>query len=538
MDFPEADDPLEQIANRVVKRAVKSSPWFALSLAFHAAGFALLPLIMFSEKLAVPESTPVQISMDAKRLDPDRFYKPMSGGPPSAEGLGLDEPTISFPDALPAERNESKNSEDHGQISGESYAALSHFTDEAAQGSFRGRLLKGPPGTNDVMGVGGGSGMGMRYGGKLGGRQNLVARGGGSSATEAAVEAGLAWLARHQEPDGSWVTMGDYARCKKCSIGAGLRGCEVGVTALAALAYIGAGYGPGCGEGSARDPSTGKTLRYGDTVRSALRYLERNLEESGRFKGIWGEGHSLAPMYNQAFATLAFCEAFRATKSDHYKALAEKSLTWLQNARSYTSGWRYVPNTTENDVDLSVTGACVQALRSAQLSGLPVMEKARAGVESFVSKVTNEDGEAGYQFTTRKIRKLGAAMPAIGVYVWRFATPKERQPNYDKAAATVVKNVIEKTGYSFDMEFTSDAYCWYYAMLSLFDAEGPRGVHFKAVNSHVTRSLCKLQERYGCGAGSWDASTDLYMRHGGGRACATALDVLTLEVYYRYATDR
>ncbi len=74
-------------------------------------------------------------------------------------------------------------------------------------------------------------------------------------------------------------------------------------------------------------------------------------------------------------------------------------------------------------------------------------------------------------------------------------------------------------------------------MLSLFDVEGPSGVHFRSVNQYVTTELVKLQRRRsdGCAEGSWDAGRDWYM-HYAGRTCATALNVLTLEVYYRYVT--
>ena len=54
-------------------------------------------------------------------------------------------------------------------------------------------------------------------------------------------------------------------------------------------------------------------------------------------------------------------------------------------------------------------------------------------------------------------------------------------------------------------------------------------------SSRQAWDACRHQEKTGCGAGSWDAANDRWFSYGG-RAAATAMNVLTLEVYYRYAT--
>src|SRR5262245_1969771 len=63
-------------------------------------------------------------------------------------------------------------------------------------------------------------------------RKAALAAYGGDAATEKAVEAGLDWLARHQEADGSWDADGFPSRCEaggaKCDgIGKGQHGEEV-----------------------------------------------------------------------------------------------------------------------------------------------------------------------------------------------------------------------------------------------------------------------------------------------------------------------
>ena len=81
---------------------------------------------------------------------------------------------------------------------------------------------------------------------------------------------------------------------------------------------------------------------------------------------------------------------------------------------------------------------------------------------------------------------------------------------------------------------TTDFYSWYYAMLAFYDLDGPSGASWRKLNTLVTGSLMKKQELHGCREGSWDAAKDVWCCRAG-RACATAMNVLSLEVYYRYA---
>jgi|SRR5579872_6047501 len=93
MDLEElepAPRDLDDVAHELLAKAVRKSPWLALSALFHAGLLALLPLIIFVDKLGVSETTPISIAVDARRIDPDRNYKPVTAGPPSFEGNGGD----------------------------------------------------------------------------------------------------------------------------------------------------------------------------------------------------------------------------------------------------------------------------------------------------------------------------------------------------------------------------------------------------------------------------------------------------------------
>src|SRR6185503_9710310 len=97
------------------------------------------------------------------------------------------------------------------------------------------------PGYSPIVGVGGGKGGGGPYGRpNRGGNKNLNPPGHGNRApkdAENAVTEALKWLARHQNPDGSWGAKNHLDHCvgSKCA-GVGDPEFDTGVTGLALLA--------------------------------------------------------------------------------------------------------------------------------------------------------------------------------------------------------------------------------------------------------------------------------------------------------------
>lgn len=512
-DSSEPGTAADEAAARLLRSAWKSSPGLVLSLSFHGAILAVLPIIVFQEKIRELAGIPITIGVSAVRVDPERPYKPIAGGPPSSSGEGLLEAPVYFPEALAAERNESKakdGQEDRSAIDGESRALLTHFASDSQAGGFAGRLAKGPPGTNFVMGVGGGSGTGgARHGTspRAAGRQNLVARGGGSKHTEAAVELGLSWLARHQSPDGSWSS--EKYPCKTCTTSG--NSAQVAATSLAVLAFLTAGYGPDS-DVTIKDRVTDRPLRYGNTVRAGINYLR-----SQQQRGEWiqspgmGEYHN---MYEHSFATMTLCEAYRVTRNEDIKDRAERALAKLYETQGPFGAWQ----------DTSVTGACVQAFRAAQNAGLTIPKKTLERLQSYLERVGDpKTGSTGYNARG----PAGVGMVAIGLYARRFLNPGRTVG--DKFLALAAKSVAAGLGTG---QFTPNMYDWYYAMLGLFEYEGPTGKSFESVNKAVTTALVSSQHRdRECRDGSWDGVGGI---SGYGAPLATAMSVLTLETYYRY----
>ena len=72
-------------------------------------------------------------------------------------------------------------------------------------------------------------------------------------------------------------------------------------------------------------------------------------------------------------------------------------------------------------------------------------------------------------------------------------------------------------------------YYWYYGTYALFQAGGQR---WRRWNLAMQDALLPHQRDAGCARGSWDAIGEWCLV--GGRVYATALNALTLEIYYRY----
>ncbi len=73
-------------------------------------------------------------------------------------------------------------------------------------------------------------------------------------------------------------------------------------------------------------------------------------------------------------------------------------------------------------------------------------------------------------------------------------------------------------------------YYWYYATIAMFQVGGKA---WETWNSALTKTLLVHQRRGGCLEGSWDPP-DNFWGQVGGRLYSTTLNILNLEIYYRY----
>jgi hypothetical protein len=187
----------------------------------------------------------------------------------------------------------------------------------------------------------------------------------------AAVEQGLAWLARVQNADGSF--------------GDGRFGPSVAVTALAGLAFMSDGNLPGRGP-------------YGEVVSKALDYVLANCAENG----LIASDATTVPMYGHGFATLFLGEIYGMTGGGADTARAQRlhdaivrSVRLIQSSQNEEGGWRYNP--VPNDADVSVTICQIKALRSARNAGIEVSRVTIDRAVDYVRRAQNIDGGFMYQ---------------------------------------------------------------------------------------------------------------------------------------------
>jgi len=371
------------------------------------------------------------------------------------------------------------------------------------------------------------------FAGRLGARRERLRSGGGDSATEAGVLSALGWLARHQDAAGGWSADGFGARCTgdRCP-GIGERDYDPGLTGLALLAFLGAGYTP-LSKDEHPDPAKGgPPLKFGEIVDRGLKRLIALQDR----EGCVGE-RGMKYLYGHAVAALALSEAWGMTRAKELGTPARKATEFILAAQNPGQGWRYSARCGDNDS--SATGWAVMALEAAKLSGAGVPQAAFDGALAWFVTVTETNGyyRAGYNARgTGKVFVPGKnedfddhpSMSAIAVTARLFIERQRSAPELG-AVNLVVSDLPEWK------EHRIDFYSWYWGSQALFQYDGPEGRMWKRWNESLKTALLPQQKtgKDGCRAGSWDSSGERWGTEGG-RVYATALNALTLETYYRY----
>ena len=337
-------------------------------------------------------------------------------------------------------------------------------------------------------------------------KRALLAKYGGNAATEAAVLAGLEWLARQQRKDGSWSLSGPY------SGGSSFENVE-SATAMALIAFQGAGH-------------THLRGKFKNEVSRGIKALLNLQDQKGNF---WQGITRHDSMYCQAQATIAVCELYGMTGDPDLRAPAQLAVDYCLDSQGELGGWRYRPR---NDSDTSVTGWMVMALESAKMAGLDVPSPNLEMISSFLDKVQHEGGSKyGYQPGTDP----SLPMTAEGLLCRQYLGWAQNDERLIRGADYLARNLMQWED--------RDVYYWYYATQVMHHMEGS---HWQAWNDVMRDLLPSQQVTEGRERGSWDPlgdHPDRWANRGrGGRLYVTCLSIYMLEVYYRhlpiYRTER
>lgn len=346
-------------------------------------------------------------------------------------------------------------------------------------------------------------------------RMKRITENGGTPQCEEAVVKSLKWLQKQQNKDGSW---GGTPQNYKCAM-----------TGLALLSYL-------------AHCETPLSEDFGETVLKGISFLVD--------QGVKNPVISLVPQrnevsYDHAVATYALCEAYTFCKQMDIPSIANlekvviKAVDRIIDAQCPNGGWAYSYNNKINpDIDLSVTGWNVQALKAAEHGGIkPTKGDIRSTLRkasSYVRKNVMPDGKFAY--------KENGNMPRsslVGVGVLSLQMTGNGSDSAARKGLDWIKNNVKTLQWgqgSGTENVKSNLYMHYYCVQAAMNRGGDV---WKAYNRAFRDSTLGAQASdgsfmpngFGGPGGVVQTSQN---RHANDRIYRQCLATLMLEVYYRF----
>ncbi len=360
-----------------------------------------------------------------------------------------------------------------------------------------------------------GYGSNGRFGVRIGGSRNVRAMGG--SGTTGPLEEALRWLVEQQEPDGRW----------DCAAHGGHPLFEVGASAQALLALLGAGHTPAVGE------------HREAVARGVLWLIDTQDRETGRIvtarETAGGEIETNPEaLYEHLLATWTLAEAALHADSPALARATQRAVDHLLAARDSNDRWEHGAGSPHGDT--SITIGVLLPMLAALEAGVEVPPGVFDAVEGWIEEISDDksgrarplapgDGEGPRFSPDRGEDVTGAVLlarfflgqdPEAQVLMVRQANQLTRSPARWKAKSR-----------RFDLYALRDT------TYALFQTGGK---HWKAWNAEMKKAVLDAQVQKGDERGSWNPVGPYGAS--GGRVLSTALMAQTLEVYFRYGHVR
>ena len=489
---------------------VQNGLWWATSVVVHALVLSVMLLTLGLFAVAPREMTPL-VTIDAAAVDNPVELEPLiSYNPPPPEyqppqkadltnivpfvpSLPTESPSTSIGDGKPT-----IDMPGTGDPLGETLAGF------VPGGISGGPLVSGSgPGTKPKGGTFGHRPIGNGHGPGLGVPKQA----------DQAIALALAWLARHQRTDGGW-SLSHYAdRCRDASCtGAGSVESDAAATALGVLPFL--------ATGQTHLPTKQHSARVAE-YRTVVARAAEWLIEHQKVDGDLSAGTE-QKMYSHALASIALAELYALSHDKQVGAAAQRGLNFIVAAQDRSSGgWRYQPRQTG---DTSVTGWQIMALKSGQIAGLTVPSECLESARGFLhSAASGQGGMFAYEPGGQPTR----SMTAVGLLASQYL-------GLNRQAPALVEGMTYLSAQP-PVATAPDCYYVYYATQVLHNVPGPQ---WDTWSRHMRKTLASTQSRGDgkCSLGSWDPQSPVKDPWGGqgGRLMTTALNCLTLQVYYRY----
>ncbi|MCM8524996.1 MAG: hypothetical protein NE327_00655 [Lentisphaeraceae bacterium] len=325
------------------------------------------------------------------------------------------------------------------------------------------------------------------YGGRsAAGRASAVSKFGGNKVGQAALLKALWWLAKVQNPNGSWGTSNQQA-----------------FTGLALLTFLAHGETP-------------TSKHFGKTVKKAMQWLSNDPMKKNHGNG-----------YGHAIKTYALAEAYAMTGVSMLEAAMNKGIRIVIDGQQEKGCFTYSYGPGPKQ-DLSVAGWNFQALKAAYGAGCEEKGLQEAIYKAIEWLKMAGDTEKGFPYDLTKSPNGGSkhTMRAVGVLCLQlFGEGKTKEIEDD--LKTIATTDLAK--FSWNNPPRESLYGWYYATQAMFQ-DG--GASWKKWNRKFQKELTDNQSKEGYWEypGDFHGKMDTLTR----RIYATTLCALQLTVYYRY----
>ena len=230
------------------------------------------------------------------------------------------------------------------------------------------------------------------------------------------------------------------------------------------------------------------------------------------------------------------------TRDPDLRAPATRAIRYIVDTQHPTlGGWRYTKRDDEptwrKESDTSVSGWMLMALKSAHMAGLDAPPDVMQKVGRWLDLAQSEGGAryaynpyAGTSTEQRQGRVPNLAMTAEGLLMRLYLGWDREHPAMVQGAGYLKENLPEMGAADRSLR---DVYYWYYATQVMFQMQGD---DWAAWNGRLRPLLVESQVDHGPLAGSWHPSRPTRDRwaHAGGRVYVTTMNLLMLEVYYRF----
>ena len=336
------------------------------------------------------------------------------------------------------------------------------------------------------------------------GRAGSLKTYGGSAAGQSSLGKALNWLAKVQNPDGTWG-----------------EGRQEACTALAVLTFLAHGETP-------------KSKNFGTHVSKGIAKLAE-WGNSGDFP-LHGGGRGV---YSHGLVAYALSEAYGMTGNYNLQEPMEKTIKFIVDNQQSNGGYFYGYKKGEDGKEvsnLSNASYNYQALKAAKAAGCDV-EGLQEAIDKAVAHMLkfNNGTEFYYRTDAMDKNRRGPSMRAVGVLCLQLMGEHDN-PVTLKIGKYMADNDLKylnwnaRTGSGEPTGFMT--YWMYYATQVMFQRGGS---DWKAWNSKYQKLLTQNQNPEGWwlspGKAEWDRSGMLDIDN---KVYATTMCALQLTVYYRY----